>query len=158
MKIIMISAALMLFYALVAFAGFFLYTKPSGAIELQKKFYEKINWRMEPVSMEKEIRNTRIMGMVLLVATIISIVLSVLCCGVLADEDRKLGEKGVTQMEDFGGGQYMTGDGEIVQMDDLGDGDYLTTDGELIQTEDMGGGDYLTSDGKILQIGDEEKD
>ncbi|MGB3241575.1 MAG: hypothetical protein WBB66_01815 [Candidatus Omnitrophota bacterium] len=158
MKIIIISTALMLFYVFIAFIGLFLYAKPSGAIELQKKFYEKINWRIEPVSMEKEIRNTRIMGLILLIATFVSIILSVLSCGAFADEDRKLPEKGVTQMEDFGGGQYMTGGGEIVQMDDLGDDDYLTTDGELIQTEDMGGGDYLTSEGKILQIEGEGKD
>ena len=41
--------------------------KPSFAIELQRKFYEKINWKIEPISLEKEIRNTRIMGVSLLV-------------------------------------------------------------------------------------------
>jgi hypothetical protein len=42
--------------------GIFLMRKPRLAIQIQKKFYEKINWRMEPISMEKEIRNTRLMG------------------------------------------------------------------------------------------------
>jgi hypothetical protein len=36
--------------------------RPELAIEIQKRFYAKINWRIEPVSMPKEIRNTRIMG------------------------------------------------------------------------------------------------
>jgi hypothetical protein len=42
--------------------GCMLIANPVGAIEFQKRFYEKINWRMEPISMPKEIRNTRLMG------------------------------------------------------------------------------------------------
>lgn len=45
--------------------GVILAVKPGMAIEMQRKFYEKINWRLEPISMEKELRNTRLMGMVL---------------------------------------------------------------------------------------------
>lgn len=45
------------------FTGSVLFVRPKAAIALQKKFYEKINWRIEPVSMEKEIRNTRLMGL-----------------------------------------------------------------------------------------------
>ena len=45
--------------------GVFLCLKPALAIKIQIKFYERINWRMEPVSMEKEIRNTKIMGLFL---------------------------------------------------------------------------------------------
>ena len=59
--------------------GLFLFLKPSLAIELQKKFYEKINWRIEPVSMPKEIRNTRIMGLFLIIAAFATIILSLLC-------------------------------------------------------------------------------
>jgi len=33
----------------------FLFCKPALAIELQRRFYAKINWRMEPISMPKEI-------------------------------------------------------------------------------------------------------
>ena len=47
--------------------GGFLIHNPSSAISFQKKFYEMINWRIEPVSMAKELRNTRIMGMFLIV-------------------------------------------------------------------------------------------
>jgi len=35
---------------------------PSLAIEIQRRFYERINWNIEPISVSKEIRNTRIMG------------------------------------------------------------------------------------------------
>jgi hypothetical protein len=48
-------------------AGLFLALKPVSCIELQKRFYAKINWRMEPISMEKEIRNTRLMGWFLVI-------------------------------------------------------------------------------------------
>ena len=49
--------------------GLFLIFKPDRAIDIQKNFYYKINWRMEPVDMALERRNTRIMGtMVIAVA------------------------------------------------------------------------------------------
>jgi hypothetical protein len=54
--------------------GLFLLLKPSLTIELQRRFYEKINWRMEPISMEKEIRNTGIMGASLIVLTAAAII------------------------------------------------------------------------------------
>lgn len=47
--------------------GFFLVKKPAMAIEIQRRFYAKINWRIEPISMQKELRNTRIMGLILIV-------------------------------------------------------------------------------------------
>ena len=47
--------------------GFFLALKPLEAIELQKRFYVLINWRMEPISLPKEIRNTRLMGIFIIV-------------------------------------------------------------------------------------------
>jgi len=36
---------------------------PKRVIAAQQSFYLRINWRMEPVSMAKEIRNTRWMGL-----------------------------------------------------------------------------------------------
>jgi len=57
--------------------GLFVFFKPILTIEIQKKFYEKINWRIEPISMQKEIRNTKIMG-IFLVA--VSIVTMICCC------------------------------------------------------------------------------
>ena len=55
------------FFSLVSlFVGVFLAIKPQQAMKIQIKFYEKINWRVEPISMDKEIRNTRAMGVFLL--------------------------------------------------------------------------------------------
>ena len=53
--------------AIGLFIGFLLVFKPELAIEIQKNFYAKINWRMEPISVEKEIRNTRLMGLFMLI-------------------------------------------------------------------------------------------
>ena len=47
--------------------GLFIYLRPLKVFDIQKNFYAMINWRIEPISMEKEIRNTRIMGVFLIV-------------------------------------------------------------------------------------------
>jgi len=47
--------------------GLFLFLNPTAAIEIQKNFYARINWMIKPISMSKEIRNTKIMGLCLLV-------------------------------------------------------------------------------------------
>jgi hypothetical protein len=52
--------------------GLFVFFKPEMTIEIQRKFYEKINWRIEPISMPKEIRNTKIMGAFLVAVAILS--------------------------------------------------------------------------------------
>jgi len=58
--------------------GCFLMSRPAAAIECQRKFYLKINWRIEPVSMEKELRATRLMGLcVILVLAAVLILLFV---------------------------------------------------------------------------------
>ncbi len=54
---------------LFLFIGRFIFFYPGQTIELQKKFYEKINWKMEPISMKKELRNTKIMGLFILIIT-----------------------------------------------------------------------------------------
>lgn len=46
--------------------GAFCAKNPKGAIAFQQRFYERINWRITPVDMAKEIRNTKIMGFFLL--------------------------------------------------------------------------------------------
>lgn len=51
--------------------GVIMIINPVFAIEMQRRFYEKINWKIEPISKSLEIRNTRLMGyslVVLLVA------------------------------------------------------------------------------------------
>ncbi len=47
--------------------GLFIYLKPLTAFEIQKKFYALINWKIEPISLQKEIRNTKAMGLFLIV-------------------------------------------------------------------------------------------
>jgi len=51
--------------------GVFLFRAPARAIDIQKRFYSRINWRMEPIDMPKEIRNTRLMGVFLIVCVAI---------------------------------------------------------------------------------------
>ncbi len=58
--------------------GLFVFLKPDLTIEIQRKFYEKINWRIEPISMQKEIRNTKIMGMFLVVVSVLTLIFSYL--------------------------------------------------------------------------------
>ena len=48
--------------------------KPKKTIEIQIAMYRPFNWRLEPISMEKEITNTRGMGMVALVMGIAAMV------------------------------------------------------------------------------------
>ena len=54
-------------------AGAFLYLKPALAIRIQIKFYEKINWRMEPINMQKEVHNTKGMGLFLIIVALLII-------------------------------------------------------------------------------------
>ena len=52
--------------------AFFIIRNPKKTFEIQRKFYALINWRIEPISLEKEIRNTKIMGLFLFLFTLIS--------------------------------------------------------------------------------------
>ena len=56
------------------FIGLFVFLKPKITIELQRRFYEKINWRIEPISMQKEIRNTKVMGLFLTAIVLLTII------------------------------------------------------------------------------------
>jgi len=67
--------ATLIFIGVAAFAllfGHFVYTNPEKIIDIHKKFYRLINWRMEPISIPKEIRNTKRMGLFLILFTLIS--------------------------------------------------------------------------------------
>ncbi len=57
-----------------AAVGIFMFFRPVAAIEVQRRFYEKINWRIEPISMAKEIRNTKIMGLFLVIISLAAVV------------------------------------------------------------------------------------
>ena len=52
--------------------GAYICISPQEIIEIQKQFYVLINWRMEPISMPKEIRNTKLMGAFLILFALIS--------------------------------------------------------------------------------------
>ena len=54
--------------------GILLFVNPGLAIEIQRRFYARINWRLEPISMTKEIRNTKIMGLFLIIITVLTII------------------------------------------------------------------------------------
>lgn len=71
-------AFLSFLYAVSAFslaAGIFLLRRPDQAIRIQMAFYEKINWRLEPISMAREVRHTRIMGGCLVVIGLVTLLL-----------------------------------------------------------------------------------
>ena len=62
-----IVVAAIIFGALVAW-------KPKKTIAIQTALYRPFNWRLEPISMEKEIRNTRIMGLTVLILGVLSLI------------------------------------------------------------------------------------
>ena len=66
---------LILFFLIGMFIGFFFVIKPELAIEIQRRCYARINWRIEPISLQKEIRHTRMMGWLLIAFLIAALVL-----------------------------------------------------------------------------------
>ncbi len=56
------------------FTGLFIFLRPALIISFQIKFYAKINWRMEPISMPKELKNTKDMGIFLAIACLLAII------------------------------------------------------------------------------------
>jgi len=54
--------------------GVFLFFRAAQAIELQRRFYLSINWRMEPISMERELHVTRFMGIILIALVMVVLV------------------------------------------------------------------------------------
>ena len=69
---------LVLLSTLGLFIGLFFFLRPNLSIEIQRRFYEKINWRIEPVSMQKEIRNTKIMGLFLIAILLLMIIYAII--------------------------------------------------------------------------------
>lgn len=72
MKVILLILILVAVINIIS--GLFIFVNPVLAFEIQKKFYEKINWRIEPISMQKEMRNTKIMGLFLSAIALFTIV------------------------------------------------------------------------------------
>lgn len=54
--------------------GTYLVLRPRQVIQIQIALYRPFNWKIEPISMEKEIRNTRIMGMTVIILGIIALI------------------------------------------------------------------------------------
>ncbi len=71
MKPMMLLGGLLVSFAGIVI-GLFLIKKPGRVIDLQKAFYLGINWKMEPVSLSREIISTRIMGFLLTAICILS--------------------------------------------------------------------------------------
>ena len=63
---------------LAAASGLLLFLKPKKCIDIQIAFYRMINWKMEPISMDKEIRNTRVMGALVFVCGVIGFIWAIL--------------------------------------------------------------------------------
>jgi hypothetical protein len=59
---------------LASINGSICFLNPSLAIRLQQKFYAKINWKIEPINLNKELRNTRIMGMTSMIIAIMLLI------------------------------------------------------------------------------------
>ena len=51
--------------------------KPESAIELQRRFYEKINWKIEPIIIKKELKNTKMMGLFMTVVGSVTLILTI---------------------------------------------------------------------------------
>lgn len=52
------------------FVGLVLFLKPLTAISLQEKFYARINWSLKPISVEKEVKSTKLMGLLVILITL----------------------------------------------------------------------------------------
>lgn len=51
--------------------------KPKKTIDIQIALYRPFNWKLEPISWKKEIRNTRVMGLVVLILGVASLLYSI---------------------------------------------------------------------------------
>jgi len=52
--------------------GLFVFFFPVSVMRMQVKFYEKINWRIEPISLQKEFNRTKHTGLYLVVLCLLS--------------------------------------------------------------------------------------
>jgi hypothetical protein len=52
--------------------GILVFFYPVSVMRLQVKFYEKINWRIEPISLQKEFNRTKYTGLYLVLLCLLS--------------------------------------------------------------------------------------
>jgi len=67
---------LILFSTIGLAVGAFMVINPALSIEIQRRFYCRINWKIEPISLSKEIRNTRVMGWFLIILSVATLFLT----------------------------------------------------------------------------------
>lgn len=72
----LVASAVMFLSAVSLAAGIICLRRPGDIIKFQQCFYARINWRIEPVSIEKEVRNTKIMGIFLILCALSSLCLA----------------------------------------------------------------------------------
>ena len=75
----MMITILLMLAAISLGVGVLYSSRPELAIEWQRRAYAAFNWRLEPISLEKELRNMKVMGRILIVismATIIYIIVN----------------------------------------------------------------------------------
>jgi len=68
----MADAIFWLTVAVSMLLGLFIFYAPQKTFDIQKSFYRRINWNIEPISLKKEIRNTKIMGVFLVIFTLMA--------------------------------------------------------------------------------------
>ena len=61
--------------------GLFLILAPKKVIEIQIAVYRPFNWKLEPISMEKEIRNTRTMGWAVCLSAAVALISTLFIIG-----------------------------------------------------------------------------
>jgi len=66
----MIDVIFTMIAILALILGLYIYNNPGKTIKMQQRFYYLINWNMESVSMKLEIRNTKWMGVFLILSVI----------------------------------------------------------------------------------------
>lgn len=69
----MLSVILILLPIIALLVGLFLLLRPQESLEIQRIFYQRINWRIEPISIKREIRNTKAMGLFLICLSIVTV-------------------------------------------------------------------------------------
>ena len=70
----------LLIIIIVVLFGALLMWQPKKIIEMQIAIYRPFNWKIEPISMDKEIRITRIMGAAVFIVGILSLICTLLYC------------------------------------------------------------------------------
>ena len=58
----------------VVLFGLFVFIGAPAVIKGQIKFYKKINWRVAPISMKKEVRSTKTIGLFLFAVGVVTII------------------------------------------------------------------------------------